>query len=442
MGTRIINVGIKIRSSLWFVPTLMTASAIALAGLTLLFDHTFSLNHLYNDGAVLSFGHQGARVLLATVAGSVMSIAGVSFSITIVALTLAASHFGPRLLKNFMKDVGNQIVLGTFIATFIYCLFVLGSIRDNAAQHFVPQMSITVAMLLTLISVGVFIYFIHHVSVSIHAENVITSVGLDLEKSIHNLFPEKIGREETGRHPSSAPLIPPHVQDEAVPIRATSSGYLQALDQEGIMRIATEHELLIHLHHRPGEFIVAGEVVAAIWPPGKSDDTTEKTIWDAFLLGNQRTEEQDVEFAIHQLVEVALRALSPGINDPFTAIACIDRLGACLSLLAERKLPSTHRYDDRGTLRVIAHPITIDGIFDAAFHQIRQTGCACVAVGIRLLETLRVLATTTQNLSFHDAVRRHAALVHEDMLRQVKAPSDLKEVEKRYDDIRRLLGGQ
>ena len=439
MITRIINLWTKIRCSLWFIPTLMTTAVMALAFLTLFLDQFFDTGQLFKEQRFFPIGPQGARTLLATVAASVIGIAGVSFSITIVALTLASSQFGPRLLNNFMKDIANQLVLGTFIATFVYCLLVLGSIRENEAQVFVPQISITVAMFLTLTSLGVFIFFIHHISISIHAENVITDVSKDLEKSINDLFPEKIGQGKADREPSLDSSLPPNFEQEGRSLLSPSSGYIQAISQQEIMTVASAQDLLIYLKHRPGDFIMAGEVLGSVWPPHKIEDSLLKKISGTVLIGNQRTEEQDVEFAIHQLVELALRALSPGINDPFTAIVCIDRLGACIGLLAGRIFPSAYRYDNNHQLRVVSHPITMEGIFNAAFNQIRQHGGSCVAVGLRLLETFGVLAATTDNPTVHEAIRHHAKMVKEEMFRHSKEGGDQIEVETRYKAIEKWL---
>lgn len=438
MTTRIINLWNKIRSSLWFIPTLMTASVMVLAFLTFFVDQYSALGQWFSDQR-FAIGPQGARTLLATVAGSVIGVAGVSFSITIVALTLASSQFGPRLLNNFMKDLTNQMILGTFIATFIYCLLVLGSIRENKGEVFVPQISILVGILLTLMSLGVFIYFIHHISISIHAEKVITAVSKDLKKTINHLFPQKRGQGKTEGGPASESTIPPNFEREAQLVLSPASGYLQAIDQQGIMDLAIGQDLLIHLKYRPGAFIVAGEILASVWPPQNIEDAHLKKIAHTFLIGSQRTEEQDVEFSIHLLVELAVRALSPGINDPFSAIGCIDRLGECLSLLAGRTLPSPYCYDDTHQLRVIINPITMEGIFNAAFNQIRQNGGACVAVGLRLLETFGVLVSTTDNPTVYEAVRHHAKMVKEEMLRHLKEGGDLQEVETRYRDIQKLL---
>lgn len=176
-----------------------------------------------------------------------------------------------------------------------------------------------------------------------------------------------------------------------------------------------------------------GEIIGKIWPPERVTEALITDLQGAFLLGNYRTEEQDIEFAIHQLVEVALRALSPGINDPFTAISCIDRLGDALTLLSGRILPSCRRYDEKHILRVITYPLTIDGIFDAGFNQLRQYGCTSVAVGLRLLEVFSLIAQNTDNAQVHHALRRHAGMVNEAMIKHLTELFDRREVDERYD---------
>jgi len=249
-----------------------------------------------------------------------ITVAGVAFSITIVALTLASSQFGPRLLRNFMRDTGNQIVLGTFIATFIYCLLVLRSVYSVGGHDFVPGISVTFAIALAVANVGALIYFIHHVSTSIHADRVIAAVYNELSEHIQRLFPEEL------------------------------------------LKIAEEHDMLIDLQFRPGEFIVVGTALAKVKSAEHLKENLVEQIASSFILGPQRTPEQDAEFAIHQLVEVAIRALSPGINDPFTAITCIDHLGSALCILTGRVFPSPYRYDEEGNLRFIAKPLTFEGI--------------------------------------------------------------------------------
>lgn len=301
-----------------------------------------------------------------------VSVAATSFSITIVALQLAASNFGPRILRNFMRDTGNQIVLGTFIGTFIYCLLVLRTIHGEGDGYsvFVPQLSVTVGMILAITSIGVLIYFIHHAATIIQASHVISEISADLNDAIKRLFPENIGHGAS-QHKRSFGEIPTNLNAE-VPIKATGSGYIQAVDDEKLMQIACQQNLLLRLKYRPGKFVVKGSDLVLVFPEKRVNLKLTTQINDAFILGNERTEQQDVEFPINQLVEIALRAISPAVNDPFTAIRCIDRLSAGLSHLAQKDFPSPYRYDRDHNLRVIADPVTFAGLTDAAFNQIRQ----------------------------------------------------------------------
>jgi len=345
-------------------------------------------------GWIYTGGPDGVRALLSAVTGSMITVAGTTFSITIVALQLASSQFGPRLLRNFMQDTGNQVVLGTFIATFLYCLLVLRTIRGDDYYVFVPQISVTVGILLAIISIGVLIYFINHASTLIQASHIIGKVSADLYGAINRLFPKKLGygKSEQERQVGE---IPANFDAQAHSIKASDSGYFQEVDNKRLLKIAQSKNLLLRLNHHPGKFIVQGCELVLIWPGERVTKKLTQQINDAFILGRERTEQQDVEFLINQLVEIACRAISPGVNDPFTAIRCIDQLSVGLSHLAEREFPSPYRYDDDHNLRVIVQPLTFAGLADAAFNQIRQYGSTDVAVIIRLLEAIAAIAEHT-----------------------------------------------
>ena len=426
----------SLHSSYWFIPTLFAIAAIILA---------FTMLNLDRTGAAPSWwwiytgGPDGARGLLSAVAGSMISVAATAFSITIVALQLAASNFGPRLLRNFMKDTGNQIVLGTFIATFIYCLLVLRTIRadGDGYNEFVPQLSVTVGIVLAIASISVLIYFIDHASTIIQASHIITQVSDELDKAINRLFPEKIG------YPSALQQreireIPANFNLEACPVKATDNGYLQAIDDEELMKIACKYNLLLRLETRPGKFVVKGSNLLMLFP-GEKVNTITKKINDAFMLGKERTEYQDIEFPINQLVEIALRAISPGINDPFTAIRCIDRLGAGLACLAQRDLPSPYRYDKNHHLRIIVEPVKFEKLVDQAFNQIRQYAQSDVAVTIRLLEAIATIATYTNNPKYEVVLRRHAEMILRGSDEGLSEENDRQDVQDKYQLVRDIL---
>jgi uncharacterized membrane protein len=422
----------SLHSSFWFIPSLMVVLAIGLSFLTIQLDQSLKTNIIGQLGWAYSLGPSGSRAILSAIAGSMVSVATTAFSITIVALQLASSQFGPRLLRNFMQDTGNQIVLGTFISTFVYSLLVLRTINGVEDDEFVPHLAVTFGIGLAIASIGVLIYFIHHSASSIQVDQVITKVGHELQGAIERLFPDKIGKGASKYQQDPIRDIPANFARDAFPIKATNSGYVQAIDDNLLMQIATENDLLLRVQKRPGKFVVQGSELVLVFSGERVNKQLIKKINDAFILGLQRTEQQDVEFSINQLVEIAVRALSPGINDPFTAIRCIDQLSASLSYLAQREIPSPYRYDENDKLRVIAEPISFADMTDAAFNQIRQYGKTSVAVTIRLLEAIAVIVPYTYHKADRAALLRHANMIERGSQEGIPEELDRKDVEEQY----------
>ncbi len=423
----------SIRTSLWFIPTVLALSAVALAAATIGIDQWLGMQtEWFRESYLAGAGPEGARVILSTIAGSVITVTGVTFSITIVALTLASSQFGPRLLRNFMKDKGNQLVLGAFIATFIYCVIVLRSIHSDGEENFIPNISLTLAVILVCADVFVLIYFIHHISASIQADNVIEDVYDELEWNIHRIFPEELDRE--GNSPDK--IISPDYREKACrpfcrEIKSPATGYVQAIDYETLMEIGRNSECLILLRTRAGKFSTTGDPIASVGSDEPLDRKICKKIAGSFIFGSIRTPEQDVEYAIHQLVEVGVRSLSPGINDPYTTIACIDRLGAALCLLANKQFPSPYLNDEEGQVRLIMDVTTFSGMTNAAFDQIRQYGRSSVAVTIRLIETLANIAGHARLPEQRRTIVRQAEMILRTS-REFKEKNDREDVERRY----------
>ncbi len=439
MKTRLLNLWEDIRTSFWFIPSLMIISAIGASSFLITLDGMIALDD-YRSFALLSkAGVEGARSILSTIAGSMITVAGVTFSITIVALTQASTQFGPRLLRSFMRDTGNQIVLGTFIATFVYCLLVLGSIHPNGNQVFVPFFSVTFAIGLALVDVVILVYFIHHVAISINADRIIAEVNKELFTHVHRLFPETTGRESDHQYDGPGERSTEDGHAGLYDVAAAQNGYLQAVDGDGLLKIAIESDLVLHIQHRAGEFVVASSSLVRAEGAALLNERIGQRIADAFIIGPQRTPEQDPEFAIHQLVEVALRALSPGINDPFTAIACIDHLGSALCSLTSRSFPSRYRYDEAGAIRIIHKPITFEGVINASFDQIRQNGSTSVAVTIRLLEALSTIAACSQNADQAQAIRRQAEMIVRASRKSVTEQNDAEDVQQRYEALLDVL---
>jgi uncharacterized membrane protein len=402
----LLNVWETLHSSYWFVPTLMTVGAVCLSyGLLALDRHL----HLSPTGVawLYSGGASGARSVLSTIASSVITVAGTTFSITIAALSLASSQFGPRLLRGFLRDTGNQIVLGTFIGTFVYCLLVLRVIRGEEHDVFVPNLAVSGGVFLSLASVAVLIYFINHVSASIQAAQVIDSVTGELNEAIDRLYPTHIGQgvEDIG------PPRPEHHPRPARPVFARKSGYVQIVNQERLIHLAREAGGVLELTHNPGEFVTQGGVLAVLRSDAGLSEKARSRINDAFVLGPHRTMTQDAQFGVDQLVEVGVRALSPGINDPFTAMMCLDRLGESLARLARRPVPSPFRYDTDGALRVTAQSPSFADMAEAAFSPIRRNGNESFALLRHLLATLEAI---TPHVRFADraVLRRQVELIN------------------------------
>lgn len=290
-----------------------------------------------NIGWVSLRGPEGARALLSAVASSMMTIASLTFTMTIVTLQLASSQFGPRLLRNFIRDRGSQMVLGTFIATFAYCLMVLRAVNGIEDHQFVPELAITTGIGLALLSLGVLIYFIHHIATSIQAGTVIANVGKELHSAIQRLYPVAIGEEEAEVPMSEANSPIADFSQTPCIIKAPESNYLQSVDSDKLFSLADEHQLILKILYRPGHFVIKNAELVSAWPLENITDAITDSIRNAFYFGSRRTLTQDLEFAIDQLVEVAVRALSPGINDPFTAVSCIDRLSAAIAELSTKK---------------------------------------------------------------------------------------------------------
>lgn len=432
MKVQIFKTWDRVRASFWFLPAVMAAGAMVLATATVALDKPATDWLTLHWGWTFTSGAEGVSALLGAIAGSMITIAGVVFSMTLVVLSLASSQLGPRLLRNFMRDTTIQTVLGTFVATFLYCLLVLRTIRRADEIAFVPHLSVTLCVLLAVVSVWVLIYFIHHVSISIQVNEIVARVAKELIESIERLFPEGIGRgaPQVAAQTPDAEFLGTFDQD-ARPLGSAGDGYLQFVDGDALMALALQEDLVIRLERRPGHYVVAGRPLVRVWPGDRVTDQLVDLVNSVFALGNQRTSGQDIEFAIDQIVEVAIRALSPGVNDPFTAMTCVDHLGAALSRLAQRDMPSPYRYDTEGQLRVISPVFSFIDVTDAAFNLIRQHGRSSAAVTIRLLDTIAVVAESVDRPEDRAALLRHARMIGRGAGEGLPEDEDRRAVEER-----------
>jgi uncharacterized membrane protein len=435
MKTKLLYLWEILQSSFWFLPFLIILSAIAVAFGLIYVDYVYDFQQSDRFFLIFSGTVQSARNVLSVIAGAMLSVAGTVFSITLVALTLATSQLGPRLLRNFMHDRINQSVLGIYVATFIYSLIVLHSVKGSTDEDVIPSLAVTFALLLATGSIFLLIIFIHNIAKSIQADYIIADVDKKLGLSLKKIFPSNLGQEppedynETHLHLTLKELF---FQDTLL---LNHSGYLQAIDNEGLLEIASKNDLFVQINHRPGEFLLEGMPLVILHGRSECNNTLKEQIRDSFILGQVRTPTQDAEFAVNQLVEVAVRALSPGINDPFTAIRCIDSLASNISYLMKIHFPSPYRYDENKILRIKAKPETFAGIMDAAFNQIRQFGKNSPSVIIRLMEALVALNELAKDEIHRKEILRHAEMILNAAHQNLAEESDLKDLEARFKEI-------
>lgn len=419
-------------TSYWFIPLLCAAGAIALALIAGWLDELSASGRVPALPFFRRASASGTRAILSTIAGSSISVAGIVFSISMVVLSMASSQFGPRLLPNFFRRNSTQVVFGAFLATFLTALIVLVQMTDAGSGAELHSYAVALSFALAVASFGLLVYFLHSVTTFIQVPRIIDEVACDLAATLTR---ETTAGPEPGdpqENAASADDAFARLNSDAREVEATRGGYIQALDVAGVLELAAERDLYVRFLHRPGQYVAAGEPLARAAPAARVEDEIAGALRRLFVIGVQRNNSQDVEFALDQLVEIALRALSPGVNDPFTAINCIDRLGDALSILAERRFPPEVRRDRKGHARVLAVADTDEGILDAAFNPLRQHGCSNAAVAIRLLECITSLARRSSRASMKRALRDHAGRIREACGRGIAAASDLRDIEERY----------
>lgn len=415
----------KLLNSFWFLPLLLALLAGVAAFWSIGIDHALGRDWLDGEfGWVWSGGAEGARGVLSVIAGSLMTVVSIVFSLTISTLAQVSSHFGPRVLRQFTSDRVVQFTLGTFIATFVYCLLVLRSIRSAEEVVFIPYLSVNIGMALALGSLAILIYYIHHIALIIQAEPLISDVGQDIQRALTQLFPESIGepvddQTDTSLRPSDA-----RQWDCARTLAATDNGYLQAIDDERLLELAVEHDVILKLLRRPGDFVTTGSVLAWVLPNERASVAAVDQLRSCFIVGLQRTPDQDVLYLLQQLVEIAARALSPGINEPFTALIAIDWLGAALRAVAGRELPAPSRQDANGTLRLLTRTFDFEEMTHAVFDQIRIYGAASPEVMLRLLGAIANIAPALRREQDRRVLIAYVERIGADGEREIANPTD------------------
>ncbi|HTN14767.1 MAG TPA: DUF2254 domain-containing protein [Sphingomonadaceae bacterium] len=413
----------RLDANYWFYPALFVVGAVLLAAVTLWLDHYGYGAFVERIGPPLAPTPNSAHTMLQIIASAMLGAAATVFSITIAAVAYASGTYGPRLLANFLEDKGNQLSLATLIGTFVYALCVLNSVRmdDDGDPGFVPQISLIGAYVFTALSVGVIVYLLNHIPSSIRINHVLEGIGRRLLDDIRSRFPQ----EDNGQSAEEA--------GEGDSIYASGTGYVQLIDFSGLTRLAREKGCTLALEVRTGDFVHRGKALARICG-GSSDDGLAKTVASHFTLGAVRTPEQDIQFLFDELVEIGLRALSPGINDPFTAITALHWLGAATAELGQRDLRKREGLDD-GIRRVFPLPDDFGHFAARGFGAIRGAVATSPIAARVMLDTLADACGPVRNDKRQAILRGEADAVME-LARRALAGPDLAVVETQYSAAR------
>lgn len=438
----------QLRASYWFIPAIMALAAIILAFASVALDRVIGPEWVKAAYFIAPTRPDGARDILTVIGGSMIGVAGTVFSVTMVAVVYASGQFGPRILTNFLSDKGNQFTLGTFTATFLFAILVLGSVQsaDEAAgsanSGFVPHISLVLAVVLALCSIAVLIFFIHHVPTRIHISNVIAGIGEALLSAIDKRFPRKIGVGARDRaeaedawwqlpaafHPGADAR---RGEPDYAEVRATTRGYVQFLDEQTLIDAARDHTVIVRLAIRPGTFLFPGAIVCDVWPAERLTEACRRDLLAAIATGSRRTPADDMLFLVDELVEITARALSPSINDPFTARTCIDWMAAALAELGARETPDPLRTDEDNKLRIVAEPLGFAEYLQHSLGAVRDYVAGDKIALIRFLRSIELVARRCTREADLRALGQLAAQAVETSRSLLEGPS-LKEIEAEH----------
>lgn len=425
-----------LRSSFWFTPSLIVVGSIVFAAALIEADSAGSARWLAQWPRLFGAGAEGARQMLSTLAGSMMTVMGITFSMTLLALALASSQYTSRILRNFMRSRITQVTLGIFAGIFVYCLIVLRTIRGGDAE-FVPSLAVFFAFFMALGGVGVLIFFIHHIASSIQASNIIASIAHETIAAIDRLFPEKPGHGP-GEAEGQDQVLRSLDKRTWYAVPAAVSGYIQSVDNDALLGLARDTKTIVRMGHGVGAFVVQDAALASLaltYPP---DQETIAALNGAYSISRHRTIEQDPAFGIRQIVDMALKALSPGVNDTSTAVICVDYLTAILARLAVRHFSPSHRYEGEA-LRVIAIVPTFEGLLAEAFDQIRCSAEGNVAIMARMLGAIDTIASLTVSPCRRRALDEQVQWIADLADRTIESTHDRARIETRLMEVREAL---
>ena len=439
---------IALKSSLWFIPGIMVGTALLLAVVLVKASAALDSDLLARMPRLFGAGAAGSRDMLSTIAGSVITVAGVTFSITIAALALASAQYTPRVLRTFMADRANQMVLGTFVGVYAYCLVVLRTVRGGDEATFVPSLAVLFGFVLALVSVMVLIFFIHHIASALQPSTILDRVRHATEHAITELFPDEMG-DAVDEHAETTSAAGRVAGVTWTAVNSEHTGYLESVDAGGLLAFARERDIIVRMDRAIGDFVPAGLPLVSVAPSPNAtagrDGGSVHLQADAahalrllFTINAYRTVEQDAAFGFLQISDIALKALSPGINDTTTAATCVDHLAVLLTQVAQRRIGPRAR-GEGSELLVIAMRPTFADFVGLALDDIRRNAEGNVTVLGRLFDAVETTALCTRNPVRRRVLADQIDLLAEAADRSVDAPRDKALLADRARTARALL---
>lgn len=420
----------KLLTTIWFVPAIISTGLVICAiGLLSIEQHVDISGWSWINS--LQIGVDGIRQLLVVTTSAIISLTGVVFSISIVALTLAANQFGSKILYNFLRDNKNKIVLGLLIGNFLYGLTLLSFIDTHAdSTQQIPILSVIGSLLLTVLAIIGLIYFIHNISTTIQADQIISLIGQELNQAI-----EETLLDFDNGHAIQSAKQKWDIVTHALPmktINAATSGYVEFIDFVEINKIAEKENQHIELLLRPGDFIIENTPIIRIYDEEGINESHQSMLRLCISLGRKRTPFHDIQFAIMQLLQIALRALSPGTNDSLTAISCIDWLSSSLGRMVNKRFPYAYLEDQDDIVRIKRPEFAFTDAANTMFHPLRQNARGNVMVMLHLLETISRILLVSKNDQYSQALFHHASLILDTAKESFQSTSDKDELDKHF----------
>jgi uncharacterized membrane protein len=435
----------RVKVSFWFAPAVMAIVAFLLAWLVYWVD-TLVPNESLNDSRFVLAGTPGElRSALLSMAGTVLATAGVVFTLLTLPLSTVASQYGSRLLRVFLADRTTQFVLAAFVGTFVYCLAAALSIPPASSGQEPPQLIATVGVYLMVATFATLILLVHHISTMLQAPNISAAAGAELLDVVRASAQDVAGGDtdegEVGAESASDSRGLPAMMTESDghPVRALRAGYIQYVDRQIVLTLARKDGLVIRLLRRPGHYVQSGTVVALVWPAARVSENLETLFGRAIQVGDGRTPSQDVEYAVNQLTEMAVRAMSPAINDPFTAMTCLDHIGDGLVAFIRRGGADSHFYDRDGRLLVVLEPVTFGDLLSAAFDMLRHASRSNASVLLHMLSVIEMVSQEAKEPEAREQLLRHVGLVQAESQAGDLIEADRQSINRSAESLRTRL---